>query len=377
VTAIVSDQRPAFVRLLHRELDLPAYFDAVDRALQRVVAFDASCWLSLDPGGVLPTSHFSREYDLADLMQLAANEYLEDDVSKFVGLARLPRPVGILSALTDGDPGRSPRHVRFLAPRGFGEGDELRAVFRDRDAVWGAVAIHRRGARFSDAEADLIADLGSIVADGIRRAILRTAAASTIAGDDDGPGLIVLRADDSIDMITPAGRRWLDELVDTTAAVSPAPLTVVSVAQVARQAALGRSDAVASVRLPRRSGGWLRLDASALDGEEPGRVAVIASSAREPELAGLIAQVYGLSPREREVTRLVLHGHSTQELADALGVSAYTVQDHLKSIFAKVGVRSRRELVAQIFLQQCAPRLTDGARPGADGWFVDAVGAAR
>jgi DNA-binding CsgD family transcriptional regulator len=100
-------------------------------------------------------------------------------------------------------------------------------------------------------------------------------------------------------------------------------------------------------------------------------VAVIISPVGDPELPGLIAQAYGLSAREREVTGLVLHGHSTHEIAGALHVTRYTVQDHLKSIFEKVGVRSRRELVAQLFLQQCAPRLAVGLAPGADGWFLD------
>jgi DNA-binding CsgD family transcriptional regulator len=369
VAISLEEQRLPFVRLVHRELDLAAYFDAADRALQRRVPFDASCWLSLDPGGVLPTSHFSREYGIPQLMELAANEFLEDDVSKFASLARAPRPVGILSRLTNGEPRRSPRYVRFLAPLGFGAGDELRAVFRDRDAVWGAVAIHRRDGTFSDHEADLVADLGGLLANGIRRAILRTAVGS--GGDDDGPGLVVLGADDAIETITPAAKRWLAELIDSTSDLGRAPLTVVSVAQVARRAGGGRSEAVATVRLPRKTGGWLRLDASELDDPSTGRVAVIVSAAREPELAGLIAQVYGLSAREREVTRLVLQAHSTREIADVLHLSRYTVQDHLKSIFRKVGVRSRRELVAQLFLQQCAPRLADGARPGADGWFAE------
>ena len=115
----------------------------------------------------------------------------------------------------------------------------------------------------------------------------------------------------------------------------------------------------------------MRLDASLLDRGEPGQVAVIISAAREPEVARLIAQVYGLSEREQDVTRLVLHGHSTVEMADSLHLSPYTVQDHLKAIFEKVGVRSRRELVAHLFLQQCAPRLSSGALPGPDGWFID------
>ncbi len=364
-----DDLRPPFLRLLHRPLDLAAYFEAADRALQGRVAFDASCWLSLDPGTILPTSHFSRAFGLEHLMQLVANEFLEDDVNKFASLAREAPPLGILSQATGGDLSRSPRHVKFLAPHGFEAGDELRAVFRNGDEVWGAVALHRQRGTFVAQEAALIADIGGVVAHGIRRAILRTALGAE--REAEAPGLILLGPDDSVASISGSAEHWLGELFDSPVTPGGAPLTVVSVAQQARLVGAGRTDQLATVRLPRRSGGWLRMDASLLDNRQPGRVAVIVSVAREPEVASLLVQVYGLSVREREVTRLVLSGHSTLEMAVALHVTRYTVQDHLKSIFAKIGVRSRRELVAQLFLQQCAPRLAAGAVPSANGWFLE------
>jgi len=46
-----------------------------------------------------------------------------------------------------------------------------------------------------------------------------------------------------------------------------------------------------------------------------------------------------------------LQGQSTAEIANGLCITLNTVQGYLKSIFDKVGVRSRRELVAQLFHQ--------------------------
>ena len=37
----------------------------------------------------------------------------------------------------------------------------------------------------------------------------------------------------------------------------------------------------------------------------------------------------------------------------------YTVQEHLTAVFDKVGVRSRGELVGQVFFRHCLPEIPD------------------
>lgn len=61
-----------------------------------------------------------------------------------------------------------------------------------------------------------------------------------------------------------------------------------------------------------------------------------------------IAREYGLTEREMDVVAEVLSGRSTKEIGQRLWVSAYTVQDHLKSIFGKMAVTSRMQLTALI-----------------------------
>jgi DNA-binding CsgD family transcriptional regulator len=75
---------------------------------------------------------------------------------------------------------------------------------------------------------------------------------------------------------------------------------------------------------------------------------------------------YGLTAREQEVTRLILQGNSTTEIAQELCVSAHTVQQHLKNIFDKTGVRSRRDLVGKIFFAHYEPRFRDNERRAAE-----------
>lgn len=55
-----------------------------------------------------------------------------------------------------------------------------------------------------------------------------------------------------------------------------------------------------------------------------------------------------LSDREAEVVLLILRGLATKEIARALGISPYTVNDHLKSIYRKLDVHTKTQVVQKV-----------------------------
>jgi DNA-binding CsgD family transcriptional regulator len=110
------------------------------------------------------------------------------------------------------------------------------------------------------------------------------------------------------------------------------------------------------------SGRWLMLYASRLSRpSNHGQIAILFEVAQPTEIAPLLFQAYQLTKREGEVTQLSLRGQSTQEIAQTLHISLNTVQDHLKAIFEKVNVSSRRELAGRIFVQQYQTHVLEGA----------------
>lgn len=56
----------------------------------------------------------------------------------------------------------------------------------------------------------------------------------------------------------------------------------------------------------------------------------------------------GLTNRELEITMLIYQGNSAREIAEEINLSYHTVRNHIKSIYSKLGVSTRSELLLRI-----------------------------
>jgi DNA-binding CsgD family transcriptional regulator len=70
-----------------------------------------------------------------------------------------------------------------------------------------------------------------------------------------------------------------------------------------------------------------------------------------------------LSPREREIARMVAKGYPNKMIASVLDISCWTVGTYLRRMFAKVGVCSRAALVASLAEAEHLPKIEEGNLP--------------
>jgi DNA-binding CsgD family transcriptional regulator len=339
-------------------LDLVSFWRGATEIIEPLVpSYMGACWYTLDPATLLITSHFNDHMPELPPESLAL-EYYGDDVNQLADVARSESGVSTLHDATNGDPSSSPR---WHANMRMGGDQELIVGLRTGGDVWGGLGLYREphAPTFDSGEIGFVRTIAPALAEGARRALLIGEA--TDPEGPQAPGLLVLTTDWEVESATPGVERWVSDLPGgdwTAGRLPPAVLTVAGRALRSTEDR-DRPGEVALARVLGRSGTWVVLHGATMVSDGRRRIAVIVEPAHPARIAPLLMSAYGLTEREQDVTRLVLQGESTAAIAQRLVVSTHTVQQHLKRVFEKTAVHSRRDLVGKVFFAYYEPRLRD------------------
>lgn len=356
-----------------RGLSAPAGDDQLLALLAEALRADAIALLHTDPDTFLAVEGRMRGYAESAAAAFFRGIYLQRERVSYLDMRARGLTVSVLSKYTGGRPEMEPRYLEVYRPHRLEH--ELRACLAAGRGYWGALCITRGddAPDFDRWDRWLLERLSPRLAAALRRERLRRSARIVGEGDsgrsstgkDDrlGPAnaavIVVDPVGGSVLFQTSAAPAVFEDLFGRESpATGPLPLALQSLVAAAMGAARGSAaaDPVRDLTLRGRSGRWwtASLLGAAGAGEAgeafgPRALAVVLTPARAPDALRAIARAYDLTEREEQVLGLVSRGLTTGEIAARLWVTPYTVQDHLKSVFEKIGVRSRRELMACVF----------------------------
>lgn len=308
----------------------------------RDVGTDLTCWATIDPETLIIGAMVSGESRIPQRFEplLADAEYSVGEPNTFAAMARTGRPLVRLSDLPRRDREQSARYRNVWRPLGVRQ--EVRVLFTANGCCWGAAGMVRAGTDFTAREVEYLTSVAPCIATATRLAV-RTELTTRVRGSR--PAIAVLSSQGELRATTPEARQWQEQLDEF------APKRFEVMMRIMARGISGSSPNNFRATIRDGKGQWALMEASPLTGDEEGQIAVSISPTAGSQLTGMLFAAYDLSPRERAVCHEVLAGAPTRHIARQLSVTPNTVQDHLKSIFAKTGVRSRGELIARLLPQ--------------------------
>ncbi len=281
-------------------------------------------------------------------------------VNRWTVLQRQKSPAGTLSDAAGGELDRSLMWREVLCR--YGIGDVASAVFGDQFGCWGFLDLWRNSTRgpFGTADAGFLAAAAAPLATALRHCQARTFVDPAAQHRPDlGP--VVLTLDDNLRITsrTAASRGWLDVLLPPRADDRAIPASVYNVAAQLLAAEQGIDAHPALARTHLADGFWLALRAARLSPDQPpasgaATIVVTIEEASAAERVDLFGRAFGLSVREYELLGLLATGRDTRSMARGMSLSEHTIQDHLKSVFAKTGAHDRVTVLSRAL----------GTRPG-------------
>lgn len=318
---------------------------AVLDEIRRVVKFDAYAWLLTDPQTEVGCAPLADVPCLPELPSLIRLKYLTP-INRWT---RMEIPVALLCTVTEGHPEQSLVWRELLAR--YGVTDVASVVFRCRYGCWGFLDLWRRdGSCFTQAEAAFLTAIAKPVTEALRRCQANTFSLAPPAQVRVGPVVLVLSPYLEVRAQTPETNEYLSLLVPPDADREPIPAGAYNVAAQLLSLEAGIDDHPPSARVHLSAGVWLTLRAARMGtassrGEQD--IAVTIEATPPAERLAVFARACTLSPRETELLSHLSMGYDSRTIARRMFLSENTVQDHLKSIFAKTGTGNRRTLLAR------------------------------
>jgi DNA-binding CsgD family transcriptional regulator len=327
--------------------------------LRQVIGFDAYAWLLTDPQTWVGAAPLAEVPCLPELPVLIRLKY-QTTINRWT---RLPAgQARTLQQATGGDPAQSRLWRELL--HGYGVRDVLSVAFTDRFGCWGFLDLWRSvpAPAFTDAETAFLGQLTKPLTAALRRTQAQAfAPAQPVTGPQSGPVVLLLAPDLQVRAQTGETQDYLRRLVPPDGDQAPVPAGAYNVAAQLLAAEQGVDAHPPWARVHLTGGTWLTLRAARIrdeaasagpagEGVSPaGRdVAVTIEATTPADRADLFARAHGLTPRESELLRHLITGGHTRDVAQQMFLSTHTVQDHLKSVFAKTGTRSRQALLSRV-----------------------------
>jgi DNA-binding CsgD family transcriptional regulator len=315
--------------------------------IRRAVPFDAYVWVLTDPETQVGGAPLADVPCFPELPRLIRLRYLTA-LNRWTALA--DPPVALLSEATRGDLARSSLW-RGLLYR-YDVADVVSVAFRDPFGCWAFLELWRTsGQVFDRTDAEFLGDIAPAVTNALRRSQARTFYSDSSPGRLAGPLVLLLAPDLEVVRRTPGTRDALRSLVPREDGGPPVPAGAYNVAAQLLAVEAGIDTAAPWARVHLAGSRWLTFRAARLEGDGPPAerdIAVTLDEAGPAERLSLFTRCTGLSVREAELVGHLTAGADTRAVAEQMFLSAHTVQDHLKSVFAKTGTHSRRALLARI-----------------------------
>ncbi len=314
--------------------------------LREVIDFDAYVWLLTDPVTAVGVAPLADVPCLAELPALIRAKYATT-VNRWTVLRLQTSPAATLCDAVGGDLNRSLMWRDVLSR--YSIGDVASAVFADHFGCWGFLDLWRNDTSvpFSPDDVGFLAAIAAPLATALRQCQARTFVdPATPHRPDLAPVVLMLDDDLRIASRTAASRAWLDALLPPEPDRQAIPASVYNVAAQLLAAENGVDASPAFARTHLADGFWLALRAARLSTDQPvadraATIVVTIEEASASERLELFGRAFGLSVRESELLGLLAIGSDTRSMARQMSLSEHTIQDHLKSIFAKTGAHDR------------------------------------